>query len=215
MSDTDATTMSKCLSWLARVIEDELIPLLRELRDRLPRETKSAPPAFAQPELPGIHATSPAAVALPVTRESAPSEAVVAPHDTAELPDGLIWTNPADAPAPQDEAKPPKPRARSNTGVVYELIAERYGVDGFRLDDLAGSAAFVQAVRENTRNRVGVASFSRILSTLVRAGAAKRDGRDLYYLAAAPTDEIRARVEEVTRKGNEHRAKAQKEESVA
>jgi len=208
MSDTDAATMAKCLPWLARVIEDELIPLLRELRDRLPRETKNAPPAFAQPELPGIHATPPATAAMPVTMEPSPSVdsngivtgangevlGVIAEHDSAELPSGLVWTN----------QPPPKPRAWSNTVKVFDLIYPRYCLGDFRLGELAGNAEFVAEVRKATANRVGVASFSRILSTLVRAGAVKRQARDLYCIPVPPSDLIRARIEDAARKSNLH-----------
>jgi len=212
MSDTDAATMAKCLPWLARVIEDELIPLLRELRDRLPRETKNAPPAFAQPELPGMHATPPATAAMPVTIEPQTSVdsngivtgangevlGVIAEDDTAELPDGLVWTN---------QKPPPKPRAWSNTVKVFDLIHARFVSGDFRLGELAGNTEFVAEVRKATANRIGVASFSRILSTLVRAGAVTREARDLYCIPAAPSDLIRARIEDATRKGNLHKPK--------
>ena len=239
MSDTDAATMAKCLPWLARVIEDELIPLLRELRDRLPRETKSAPPAFAQPELPGMHATPPVTTERRLDRDGLPEPkpwvasadvvdchgnkvgtviqevppktqvdsngiitgsdgevlGVIAEHDSAELPDGLVWTNPK---------PPPRPPAWSNTVKVFDLIYARFCVGDFRLGELAGNAEFVAEVRKATANRVGVASFSRILSTLVRAGAVTRKARDLYCIPVAPSDLIRARIEDATRKGNLH-----------
>lgn len=212
MSDADAATMAKCLPWLARVIGDELVPLLRELRDRLPRETKNAPPAFAQPELPGIHATPPATVAVPVTMEPPTSVdsngiitrsdgevlGVIAEHDTAELPSGLVWTNPP----------PPKPRAWSNTVKVFDLIYARFVSGDFRLGELAGNSEFVAEVRKATANRIGVASFSRILSTLVRAGAVKRQARDLYCIPVPPSDIVRARIEDAARKGNVHRKEA-------
>lgn len=209
MSDTDAATMAKCLPWLTRVIEDELIPLLRELRDRLPREAKSAPPAFAQPELPGIHATPPASVAMPATKEPPTSVdsngiitgpdgevfGVIAEDDSAELPSGLVWTKPYPR---------PKPPAWSNTVKVFDLIYARFVTGDFRLGELAGNAEFVAEVRKATANRIGVASFSRILSTLVRAGAVKRKARDLYSIPVPPSDSARERIEAVARKSNDH-----------
>ncbi len=233
-------TIAKSVPWLARLIQDELIPLLQQLVDRLPEKKKAAPSPFAQPELPGIHATPPVTAerrldrdGLPepkpwvasadvvdcygnkiatVTQEVPPLETrleengiitnpngevlgVIAEDDSAELPDGLVWTNPK---------PPPKPRAWSNTVKVFDLIYPRYCLGDFRLGELAGNAEFVAEVRKATANRVGVASFSRILSTLVRAGAVERQARDLYCITAAPTDLIRARIEDAARKGNLH-----------
>lgn len=202
-------TIAKSVPWLARLIQDELIPLLQQLVDRLPEKKRAAPSPFAQPELPGMHATPPATAALPLTKvppmtrvdsngivADANGEVlgVIAEHDSAELPSGLVWTNPP----------PPKPPAWSNTVKVFNLIYARYCVGDFRLGELAGNSEFVAEVRKATANRIGVASFSRILSTLVRAGAVNRQARDLYCIPVAPSDLIRARIEDATRKGNLH-----------
>lgn len=208
-------TIAKSVPWLARLIQDELIPLLQQLVERLPEKKKAAPSPFAQPELPGMHATPPATAAFPITVTKEPPQTqidsndivtdangellgVVAVDDSAELPNGLCWTNP-ETPVP-----PPTPRAWSNTVKVFNLIYARFAAGDFRLGELAGNAEFVAEVRKATANRIGIASFSRILSTLVRAGAVKRQARDLYCIPVPPSDLIRARIEDATRKGNLH-----------
>ena len=202
MSDADAATVAKCLPWLARVIEDELIPLLREVRDRLPRTAKPAPSPYAQPELPGIAGRAKEAVPSPRTQPTPETPGVRCENGVLVDADGtfvgVIADDDIDASPLRSPPAPPKPRAWGNTVKVFDLIADRFAVGDFRLGELAGNEDFVAA------NRIGVASFSRILSTCVRAGAIKRQARDLYNIVAAPTDLIRARIEDAARKGNLH-----------
>ena len=188
-------TIAKSVPWLARLIQDELIPLLQQLVERLPKRSKAAPSPFAQPELPGIGGvirTPPATAAMPLT---------FAPQDTAELPDGLCWTNPQtpepDAPTVH-EAQKRQRHAKSNTVIVWEIIFARFR-HAFWLEDLA-DAGFLAEVSDRTHGRVKFASMSKILSVLRRAGAATRDAAGKRYRVNEPTDELRREVERLARR---------------
>lgn len=155
-----------------RILTEELIPLLREVRDAL-RETRppQTPSLFAQPELPGL--------AQDDTR-----------HDA---PDGCEWTMP---PAGQI-AKSILPRRWCNTVKVWEVIHARFR-DGFLLEDLA-DAGFLAEVSSATNGKVGFASMGKMLSVLRRAGAVERTDDGLYR-PLPPRDETRELVERTAAK---------------
>jgi hypothetical protein len=120
---------------------------------------------------------------------------------------GIIPASPASAPAaaPLRVAVPEqgelplagcvlahKPRAWGNSVRFYEAVWRKFGGSGFGLGDLFAAR---DAIAEATKGKIGVATYQRILSALVRAGAATRKGG--AYTLREPNDELREAVERV------------------
>lgn len=125
----------------------------------------------------------------------------IAQQDTADLPSGLRWVNePGVAYKPGDIAKQiaKKPRTWCNTVKVYEYLAGSFA-GSFTLNDMIHREAEISA---RTKGKIGIASYSRIISTLKRAGAIYRTGRN-SYIPLMPTDELRETVERVAKKRKE------------
>lgn len=91
------------------------------------------------------------------------------------------------------------PRAWGNSVKFYEAVWETFGGSGFGLADLFASRA---EITEATNGKIGVATYQRILSALVRAGAATRKGG--AYTLRQPTDELREAVEAARNTRKEH-----------
>ena len=116
----------------------------------------------------------------------------VAPHGArptqAALPldDGL--------PAPGEVARriAAAPRAWGNSVKFYEAVWDKFGGSEFGLGDLFAAR---DAIAEATKGRIGLSTYQRVLSALVRAGAATRRRR--AYRLRQPTDELREAVERV------------------
>lgn len=115
----------------------------------------------------------------------------VAPHGArptqAALPldDGL--------PSPGEVARliAAAPRSWGNTVKVYEYLAGSFA-GSFTLKDMLHRET---EITHRTGGKIGVATYQRILSALVRAGAATRKGG--VYTLRQPTDELREAVERV------------------
>lgn len=125
----------------------------------------------------------------------------LAPDDTRnDAPDGCEWT----MPAPGEIARS-LPRRWSNTVKVYDALWALFGAETFFADALFEEKARA-AVREATGGRVRPQTASRMLTALVRAGAAQRLGRGAVRLAE-PTDALREKAEAEADKLNAHAAK--------
>ena len=120
---------------------------------------------------------------------------------------GIIPASPASAPAaaPLRVAVPEqgelplagcvlahKPRAWGNTVRWYEAAYKWTGGGPFGLGDIFAAH---DELAEATKGKIGVATYQRILSALVRAGAATRKGG--VYTLREPNDELREAVERV------------------
>lgn len=105
---------------------------------------------------------------------------------------------------PDEDWQPPeievKPREWCNTVRVLDVLHKEYGTGLFSLSGMVEDEATMDAINEATNGKVGVASFSKILSVLVRAGAVERRGRFGYIMAKEPTDELREAVEQMAKK---------------
>ena len=97
-------------------------------------------------------------------------------------------------PAPGEVARriAAAPRAWGNTVRWYEAAYKWTGGGPFGLGDIFAAH---DAIAEATKGKIGVATYQRILSALVRAGAATRKGG--VYALRQPTDELREAVERV------------------
>ena len=91
-----------------------------------------------------------------------------------------------------------KPRTWCNTVKVWEWLAGAFA-GSFTLNDMIRREAEISA---RTKGKIGIASYSRIISTLKRAGAIYRTGRN-SYIPLRPTDELREAVERVAKKRKE------------
>lgn len=130
-----------------------------------------------------------------------PIPGLVAPDDSKnDAPDGHVWTMP-----PPGEIARSLPRRWSNTVKVYDALWSLFGAETFFADALFEEKARA-AVREATGGRVRPQTAARMLTALVRAGAAQRLGRGAVRLAE-PTDALRAKVEAEADKLNAHAAK--------
>ena len=119
---------------------------------------------------------------------------------------GIIPASPASAPAaaPLRVAVPEqgelplagcvlahKPRVWGNTVKVYEYLAGSFA-GSFTLKDMLHRET---EITHRTGGKIGVATYQRVLSALVRAGAATRKGGT--YTLREPNDELREAVERV------------------
>jgi hypothetical protein len=85
-----------------------------------------------------------------------------------------------------------KPRVWGNSVKFYEAVWRRTAGETFTLADLFAAH---DELAEATNGKIGVATYQRILSALVRAGAATRKGGT--YALREPNDELREAVERV------------------
>lgn len=101
---------------------------------------------------------------------------------------------------PDEDWTPPaivvKPRTWSNAVRFYDALWSKFHGEAFKLDALFAAPELAEA----TKGKIGVASYARVLSALVAAKAAERNGRE--YALAEPTDALREAVE-AARKGGE------------
>ena len=120
---------------------------------------------------------------------------------------GIIPPSPASAPAaaplrvaiPEQGELPlagavlaAKPRAWGNSVRFYEAVWREFGDEEFGLGDLF---AVRDPITDATKGRIGLSTYQRVLSALVRAGAATRKGG--VYTLREPNDELRDAVERV------------------
>jgi hypothetical protein len=87
-----------------------------------------------------------------------------------------------------------KPRVWGNTVKVYEYLAGSFA-GSFTLKDMLHRET---EITHRTGGKIGVATYQRVLSALVRAGAATRKGG--AYTLREPTDELREAVERTAKK---------------
>lgn len=92
-----------------------------------------------------------------------------------------------------------KPRAWGNTVKWYEAAFRLHGSAPVTLADLFRDAPDIARA---TKGKIGVATYQRILSALVRAGAATRKGG--VYTLREPTDQLREAVEAARNTRKEH-----------
>jgi hypothetical protein len=85
-----------------------------------------------------------------------------------------------------------KPRVWGNSVKFYEAAYKWTGGGPFGLADLFAAR---DELAEATKGKIGVATYQRVLSALVRAGAATRKG--VAYTLREPNDELREAVERV------------------
>ena len=91
-----------------------------------------------------------------------------------------------------------KPRAWGNTVKVYEYLAGSFA-GSFTLKDMLHRET---EITHRTGGKIGVATYQRVLSALVRAGAATRKGG--AYTLRPPTDQLREAVEAARNTRKEH-----------
>jgi hypothetical protein len=85
-----------------------------------------------------------------------------------------------------------KPRVWGNSVKWYEAAYKWTGGGPFGLADIFAAR---DELAEATKGKIGVATYQRVLSALVRAGAATRKGG--VYTLREPNDELREAVERV------------------
>jgi hypothetical protein len=127
---------------------------------------------------------------------------------------GIIPASPASAPAasPLRVAVPEqgelplagcvlahKHRVWGNSVKFYEAVWETFGGKEFGLGDLFNERG---AIIDATKGKIGLSTYQRVLSALVRAGAATRRRR--AYALRQPTDQLREAVEEARNTRKEH-----------
>jgi len=127
----------------------------------------------------------------------------IAPDDTSGLPSGLCWVNDPGVPyKPGDIAKQIaetwKPRIWGSTVKFYDEAWRIFGSKPFILSDLFNHREKLTAA---TYDKVHLASFQRVLSALVAAGAARR-ARTVYTLIE-PNEDRRMAVERARSKRKE------------
>lgn len=96
-------------------------------------------------------------------------------------------------------AEPPK---WGNAVKFYQALWCKCGCCTFDVAELVENGNIREAIRQETNGKIGVASYSRVLSTLHRAGAVSKVGRR-GYAANPPTPEILEAVERVAKKRKE------------
>jgi len=107
-------------------------------------------------------------------------------------------------PAPGEIARS-LPRKWCNTVKVYDALWGVFHNFRFRSDDLFGEEAR-EAIRKATDGRIKPQTVARMMTALVRGGAASRENRNEWGLLQ-PTDERREAVEREADKLNAHKAK--------
>lgn len=104
---------------------------------------------------------------------------------------------PDDWTPPEIEAK--KPREWCNTVKVWEILFDKLGCSHTTIEDVLCDRELWTKIAVFTKHKVHAGSFSRILSTLDRAGAATRV-RGRLFSVIEPTDELRESVERTAKK---------------
>ena len=115
----------------------------------------------------------------------------VAPHGARPTQAALPLDDGLPAPGEVAHRIAAAPRAWGNTVKVYEYLAGSFA-GSFTLKDMLHRET---EITHRTGGKIGVATYQRVLSALVRAGAATRKGG--VYTLRAPTDELREAVERV------------------
>jgi len=92
-----------------------------------------------------------------------------------------------------------KPRVWGNSVKFYEAVWRKFGGSEFGLGDLFAAR---DELAEATKGKIGLSTYQRVLSALVRAGAATRRRR--AYALRQPTDQLREAVEEARNTRKEH-----------
>ena len=124
----------------------------------------------------------------------------VSPHGARPTQAALPMNDGLPAPGEVAHRIAAAPRAWGNTVKVYEYLAGSFA-GSFTLKDMIHREAEISA---RTKGKIGIASYSRIISTLRRAGAIYRTSRN-SYIPLMPTDELREAVELVRNaKGAKH-----------
>lgn len=105
---------------------------------------------------------------------------------------------------PEDDWTPPqidakKPREWCNTVKVWEILFDKLGCSHTTIEDVLCDRELWTKIAVFTKHKVHAGSFSRILSTLDRAGAAERKPGGLFHVEK-PTDELREAVERTAKK---------------
>lgn len=114
----------------------------------------------------------------------------VAPHGARPTQSALPLDDGLPAPGEVARRIAAAPRAWGNSVRFYEAVWREFGGSEFGLGDLF---AVRDQISDATKGKIGVATYQRILSALVRAGAATRKGR--AYALREPTDQLREAVE--------------------
>lgn len=107
-------------------------------------------------------------------------------------------------PAPGEIARS-LPRKWCNTVKVYDALWSVFHNFRFRSDELFGEEAR-EAIRKATDGRIKPQTVARMMTALVRGGAASRENRNEWGLLP-PTDERREAVEREADRLNAHAAK--------
>ena len=113
----------------------------------------------------------------------------VAPHGARPTQAALPLDDGLPAPGEVAHRIAAAPRAWGNTVKVYEYLAGSFA-GSFTLKDMLHRET---EITHRTGGKIGVATYQRVLSALVRAGAATRKGG--VYTLRQPTDELREAVE--------------------
>lgn len=116
-----------------------------------------------------------------------------------ESPDGEAPSSPKQPPLPgmpeADWSEPvltPPPRVWSNTVKVYDILWDTYGTKQFTFSDMIRDCPD-RIAHETDGRRISVSTYPRVLSALVKAGAATQS-RSVYTLTE-PSDDLRDLVE--------------------
>lgn len=123
----------------------------------------------------------------------------VAPHGARPTQAALPLDEGLPAPGEVARRIAAAPRVWGNSVKFYEAAWRWTAGETFTLADLFAAH---DELAEATKGKIGVATYQRILSALVRAGAATRKGG--VYTLRQPTDELREAVERVRNTRKEH-----------
>ena len=91
------------------------------------------------------------------------------------------------------------PREWGNSVRFYEAVWRKFGGSEFGLGDLFSAR---DEIADATNGKIGLSTYQRVLSALVRAGAATRRRR--AYALRQPTDQLREAVEAARNTRKEH-----------
>jgi len=97
----------------------------------------------------------------------------------------------------------PPPRVWSNTVRVYDILWETYGTKPFTLSDMIRDCP-ERIARETNGRRISVATYPRVLSALVKSGAAAQ--KSGVYTLTEPSDDLRELVERTRAKKHKEAA---------
>lgn len=123
----------------------------------------------------------------------------VSPHGSRPTQAALPLDDGLPAPGEVAHRIAAAPRAWGNSVKFYEAVWREFGDEEFDLVDLF---AVRDPISDATKGKIGVATYQRVLSALVRAGAATRKGG--AYTLREPTDQLREAVEAARNTRKEH-----------